>query len=126
MAGNANLRRNVHRHLGDRLRHTVIAGATHQEPQALVPQLPTGEPATDSREVPFFIPDQIAARTRDWCQRGIDARIADAWRPFLQWCDTWLVIKRQNGPHAVEATYREILDGKASPHSGHVLSIWPG
>jgi hypothetical protein len=124
LAGNAKLQHAVLRHFGDQLRQTVVAGATHQQGWAATQLTPSDEPAANPRSVSFSAPDRIVARTREWGHSGLDARMADAWGPFAEWCDAWLVIKRKHGPPAVEAAYREILHDKVPPANAYVLSMW--
>ena len=33
----------------------------------------------------FFAPDRVAKRTPDWGREGLEARLAEAWRPYLEW-----------------------------------------
>ena len=40
----------------------------------------------------FFAPDRVAKRTADWGRDGFERRLAEAWRPYLKWCDGWLTI----------------------------------
>jgi hypothetical protein len=96
-----------------------MVGATHwDEPPAAQADLPG--PATAF----FFAPDQIAKRTKDWGRAGLNDRVAEAWRRFVEFADGWLEICRSAGPEAVEATYGELVEGQSDPAVGHVLSLW--
>jgi hypothetical protein len=35
----------------------------------------------------------------------------------------WLVVRQHAGPQAVQAAYREVLDGRGDPRFGHMLSL---
>jgi hypothetical protein len=35
----------------------------------------------------------------------------------------WLEIERGRGKAAIEATYRKVLDGRAAPDRGYILSL---
>lgn len=112
LAGNAEVRAAVHARLGAGLRHSAAVGVTHGG---------AFEGAPDA--VPFFVPDRIRARTRDWGGAGFDERLGVAWRPFVEWCDGWLEIEHGHGPRDVEAAYRQVLEGRAAPETAHVLSL---
>jgi hypothetical protein len=118
IAGDAAVRAAVHREYRDRLTHSMLVGATHwDEPPAAPADLPGPAPAF------FFAPDQIVKRTKEWGRAGLDERVAEAWRRYVEFVDGWLEIRRRAGPAAVEATYRELVDGRTDPAIGHVLSL---
>jgi hypothetical protein len=121
IAGDAAVRAAVHAAYGDRLTHSMMVGATHwDEPRPAPADLPGPAPSF------FFAPDQIVKRTKDWGRAGLGDRVAEAWRRFVEFADGWLEIRHGAGPEAVEATYRELVDGRADPSVGHVLSLWTG
>ncbi|MCI0777359.1 MAG: DUF2855 domain-containing protein, partial [Chloroflexi bacterium] len=62
--------------------------------------------------------------TADWGPEGLEQRIGDAWRRFRDSSDAWLNVKRDAGEEAIERVYREVLEGRARPDEGHVLSMW--
>ena len=62
-------------------------------------------------------------RSADWGSEELDRRVADAWRPFVEWSTGWLEIMRGEGPDAVQAAYLELLEGRTDPSVGHVLSL---
>ena len=118
ISGNHELRASVHRRYGETLRASLAVGQTHWGDAAGErPPLPGPEP------VFFFAPDRIRKRTKDWGRDGLEARIAEAWGPFIDWTDGWLAVARGSGPGAVEAAYREVLGGRCAPWTGHVLSL---
>jgi hypothetical protein len=118
IAGDAAVRATVHRAYGDRLAHSMMVGATHwDEPPAGPSDLPGPAPAF------FFAPDQIVKRTQEWGRAGLNDRVAEAWRRYVEFADSWLEIRRRAGPDAVEATYRELVDGGTDPAVGHVLTM---
>lgn len=119
IAGDAGVRAAVHSAYGARLTHSMIVGATHwDESPAAQAGLPGPAPLF------FFAPDRIAKRTKDWGRAGLGDRVAEAWRRYVEFADGWLEIRRGAGPEAVEATYRELVDGRADPAVGHVLTVW--
>lgn len=118
VAGDRDVLHGVHTRLGDRLRCSMTVGATHWDHQpAAHDDLPGPEPQF------FFAPAQIAKRTREWGSDGLDARLAEAWDRFAGWCDAWVRFERAEGPGAVEATYRVLLDGGADPAVGSICSL---
>lgn len=118
ISGDGAVRADVHEHYGDDLRHSAVVGATHFE------QLAPGE----ARSLPgpnpqfFFAPDQVRRRTAEWGGEGLDSRFADAWGPFVEWAGGWLEVVRREGGEEIERAYLELLDGKANPSAGYVLS----
>ena len=121
IAGSTILRTAVHRHLGNFLRHSLIAGATHQEPQGIDSKLPGPEP------VPFFAPAWIRRRTQQWTTAEADRRLAEAWRgfvvPMLDKSRRWMTITSSSGVTAVGRIYDDVIAGRASAEQGHVLSL---
>jgi hypothetical protein len=120
IAGDAPVRAAVHRAYADRLAHSMAVGATHWDtPQEMPADLPGAAPSF------FFAPDQIIKRTKDWGRDGLNDRVGEAWRRYVEFSDTWLRIRHGHGPDAVEEAYLELVDGRSDPTTGHVLSMWP-
>jgi hypothetical protein len=118
MAGDAQVRKAVHDRLGRALVHSAVVGATHHDRMGGVPDsLPGPRPTF------FFAPDRVSKRTSDWGRDGFEQRLADAWRPYLQWCHGWLEVIEEDGPDALEAAYLDLLDGRIDPAKAHVLSL---
>jgi Protein of unknown function (DUF2855) len=118
MAGDARVRTRVHGQLGQALVHSAVVGATHHDRMGDVPEsLPGPRPKF------FFAPDRVAKRMTDWGRDGFESRLADSWRPYLQWCDGWLEVIEAQGPEALESAYLDLLDGRIDPAKGHVLSL---
>ena len=118
MAGDAQVRMAVHAHLGPALVHSAVVGATHHDRMGDVPDsLPGPRPKF------FFAPDRVAKRTADWGRDGFEDRLAEAWRPYLQWCEGWLEVIEGQGPQALADAYLDLLDGRIDPAKAHVLSL---
>jgi hypothetical protein len=118
MAGDAELRDAVHEHYGERLAHSAVVGATHHDRMGELPDSLKGP-----RPVFFFAPDQAGKRAKEWGRDGLERRIAEAWRPYVQWTGDWLKVCHGEGPEALERAYLDLLDGRIDPAQAHVLSI---
>jgi Protein of unknown function (DUF2855) len=120
IAGDAAVRASVHQSYGDRLAHSMMVGATHwDEPSVSPADLPGPAPSF------FFAPDQITKRNKEWGRAGLNDRVGEAWRRYVEFSDTWLRIRHGYGPDAVEDAYLELVEGRTDPATGHVLSMWP-
>jgi len=119
MAGNADLRGRLHRHLKHKLVYSGRVGLTHQD-AAVDEELPGAKPAW------FFAPDQIRKRAREWGPGGIDTRFTAAWSGFLPLLEQSLTVAESRGPVAVENIYRATLAGRVPPDQGHMLSLADG
>ncbi len=118
MAGDAQVRTRVHGRLGQALVHSAVVGATHHDRMGAVPEsLPGPRPAF------FFAPNRVAKRTAEWGRDRFERRLADAWRPYLQWCDGWLEVIEGAGADALKEAYLDLLDGRIDPAKAHVLSL---
>jgi hypothetical protein len=118
MAGDAAVREAVHGHYGDELTHSAVVGATHHDQLGEVPEgLPGPRPTF------FFAPDRVGKRSAEWGRDGLERRLADAWRPYVEWTDSWLQVTHGVGPQALESAYLELLDGRIDPASAHVVTL---
>lgn len=119
MSGDATVRQAVHEHFADKLRHSMVVGATHRDATASAGQahLPGPPPAF------FFAPDRVKKRSGDWGAAGLQSRAADAWHPFCEWTDGWLEVIAGNGFEAIKRAWLDLLDGRVPPHEAHVLSL---
>jgi hypothetical protein len=119
IAGDVDVRAAIHGHFGDELRHSAVVGATHWES----PGAESGDPLPGPQPEFFFAPDHVRRRSADWGREELDRRVAEAWRPFVEWATGWLQVVRGQGPDAVQSAYLELLDGRSDPSVGHVLSL---
>jgi NADPH:quinone reductase-like Zn-dependent oxidoreductase len=117
MAGGGVVLGDVHRHFRDALRKSCLVGATHWEDTAAPADLPGPEPTF------FFAPDRVVKRRADWGSNGLEARVTEAWQAFLESVDSWLTIVERNGREELEATWLEVLEGKASPAVGYIIRM---
>jgi hypothetical protein len=118
MAGNSDVRSAVHEHYRDGLVHSAVVGATHHDRLGQIPDaLPGPRPAF------FFAPDRVSKRGKDWGREQFERRLADAWRPYIEWTAGWLEVIHGQGPAILERTYLDLLDGRIDPAQAHVLSL---
>ncbi len=116
-SGNGDVVNGLHRHLGDNVKYSCIVGATHWGSAPRAEDLPGAAPTF------FFAPAQIQKRAQDWGPEGLQERLGGAWTRFRAASDAWLEVRRSQGKAQVERAYREVLDGRATPNVGHVLSL---
>jgi len=117
MAGDGNVIAEVHHHYAGSLVHSCRVGATHWEDLAPPVELPGPRPQM------FFAPDHVTKRRKDWGGPGFDERLGSAWQGFVASAATWLELVEGHGPEAVAHAYVEVLEGRARPDQGHVLSL---
>ena len=117
MAGSGEIRSSVHHHWNDSLKYSCSVGATHWEQMAGGAGLPGPKPTL------FFAPEQIRKRGQDWGPGGIEHRVSQTWKAFIPSVDRWMKIERNSGAQQVEAVYRQVLDGKSDPSTGHILAL---
>jgi len=118
VTGSATVRRGIHAHYGDDLRHDMILGGTHWEDMA-------GGSGDLAGPTPafFFAPGHVAKRNTDWGPAELDRRIEQAWGRYSEWAGGWIDFHHDTGPVAVERIYRELLDNRSDPTVGHIVSM---
>ena len=116
-AGNATLAGAVHRQLSERLKYSCSVGITHWE------QMAPGEELPGPPRIFFFAPDYAKKRMGDWGAAPFAARVREAMQRFLDSTAGWLRVVEGRGQAAVESVYRAMLEGKADPAEGHILSL---
>jgi hypothetical protein len=118
IAGDGEVRKAIHTHLGDELVHSMAVGVTHwEEFGAGAGELPGPTPEL------FFAPDRVVKRAKDWGRAGLEQRVADAWHPFCEWTGGWLEVERGEGFDAVREAYLAVLEGRVDPRTAQVISL---
>jgi Protein of unknown function (DUF2855) len=118
ISGDSDVRRAIHHHYRDALADSMVVGVTHWEKlDAGAGDLPGPTPTL------FFAPDRVVKRSEDWGAAGLEARVAEAWRPFSEWTGGWLDVVRGHGFEAVQRAYLDVLEGRVDPKTAHVLSL---
>lgn len=111
-AGNGAHLRDVHERLGEALKRSIMVGFTHR--RAATDAEPP--PSPDSQF--FFAPDEIAQRAQD-----LGRQYAEAWRGFAPVVQRAMRIERITDGDELVRAYRELLDGRADPAVGFVVSL---
>ncbi|MES2070458.1 MAG: DUF2855 family protein, partial [Pseudomonadota bacterium] len=78
MAGNGQLRSDLHHHYRDNMKYSCAVGGTHWDELGGGANLPGARPAL------FFAPAQIKKRMADWGPGGVQQKLALAWQQFMQ------------------------------------------
>jgi hypothetical protein len=116
LSGDTDVVRRVHARYGDDLVQSTVVGATHWEDRR-----PTGEPLSGPPPTMFFAPTQIDRRREDWGSDGLDARLATAWRPFLEFVDGQVAIEHLTGADAAVDVFTRLVENRTTPDVAHVL-----
>lgn len=119
MAGSASVRSAVHGQFADNLAFSLTVGATHWEEQPAAEGAPLPGPTPEF----FFAPGQSAKRSEEWGPEVLAERIAAAFNSLLDGTDKWLTVNNRTGPDGIDATYRDLLEGRADPATGFVCSM---
>jgi hypothetical protein len=121
MAGNARVLAAVHEHFASELKHSCLVGATHWEARGagFAPRDPLPGPKPEL----FFAPDHIRAASHALGAEGFGASVAESWEPFADAAHGWIETTRHRGEAAVRAAYLEVLENRALPERGYVLSL---
>jgi NADPH:quinone reductase-like Zn-dependent oxidoreductase len=115
MAGDPRVIDALAERLGDRFFYNCMVGGAHWDARAMEAK---GPPRTL-----FFAPDRIAKRRKDWGAEGLATRYGAAWTGFLAAAESWLTVLEGRGEADVLARWAALLDGKARPEEGYILSL---
>lgn len=122
MAANGALRSTVHGHFGEALKLSCAVGATNWD-QMLGDQ--AGLPGP--RPLRFFVPSQVGKRMKDWGPAAVQAAILRDWTAFVDRAldprAPWLTVANGSGIEAVRRAWLDLVDGRADPKVGQVLTL---
>ena len=111
-AGDRGIVRSLHERLGETLIRSILVGFTHWQAEA--DEGPVPGPAPEF----FFAPAELARRGRELGQL-----YASAWERFAPVAERTVRIERvKDGAHLVRL-YHALLEGRADPAAGYVVSI---
>ncbi len=116
-AGNANVVRAVHEHLGDSLQHSAAIGGTHWDADR-----PEGHHPGPRQEF-FFAPSQVEKRAGDWGGAELQKRINTAWVEFMPLATSTLSVESHAGIESARALYHATLAGAASASAAPVIRL---
>ncbi|MFK7828208.1 MAG: DUF2855 family protein [Congregibacter sp.] len=118
MAGNGSLNDALHHHFGERLAYDCRIGMTHIDAApAADTELPGPKPEM------FFAPHQAAKRGQEWGAEELEQRIGSSFVRFREFADSWLRIRRFDGPDAATQAFEAVLAGKTDPDEGYTVSL---
>lgn len=118
MAGNKTVLRALHEHYRDNMKYSCQVGATH-----------VGSVEVDTDNMPgatpefFFAPGQAQKRNGEWGAGQVEMRVGESLQSFHDFSDRWLTVQSGYGPDAIDATFKRVLAGNASPSEGLILSM---
>lgn len=116
IADNPDIRRRVHAHFNEQLRHSSRAGFTHGVAGVAEP-LPGPEP------VFFFTPTHILALRKAWGPDVLRERLIASQRRVFARLAPHLRIRTGVGQAAVEMAYHEVRTGRAAPQDAWILCV---
>jgi hypothetical protein len=118
VAGNPDVRRELHERLPDVLCASIMVGATHWQGASLAGQgLPGPQPGF------FFAPTVAAERATALGPAVFAARVGEAWAEFAARLPQLIDIEQRRGVEALAAAYTELVDGIADPRRGLVFAL---
>jgi hypothetical protein len=65
----------------------------------------------------------LAKRGKEWGRDELNSRMNSALADFTTDSHRWMDIQETHGEDAVAAAYNELVSGKISPETGHILSF---
>jgi Protein of unknown function (DUF2855) len=117
MSGNAAVRAAIHGHLQNDLRYSGQVGWTHWDQGQAAEPLPGVAPTI------FSSLEHIRHRNKEWGAASFERRFDAASRAFLPATEDWLRLVHGRGRAAVGQVYEALLNGRAKPDEGHILSV---
>ena len=111
-AGDRALLRGLHEQLGDGLVRSILVGFTHRKEASDEAPLPGPAPEF------FFAPDEMVRRGRELGQR-----YGAAWQSFEPVTERTMRIERVTDGDQLVRVYRGLLEGRADPAVGYVVSL---
>lgn len=117
MSGNTEVRRRLHRHLGDNMKHSAAVGTSHWDRFQPGGGLPGARPRF------FFAPAQIEKRRSEWPAGEVEQRMQSAWQRAAADCLTWMKLETGSGLEAACTAYMLLADGKVPPDTAHYIRL---
>jgi hypothetical protein len=128
MSGSEVQRLAVHAHFNGALSYSCAVGGAQWD------ALGHGGGLTGPRPTLFFAPTQLKKRSsppaEGWEAERLAQRVQAAWTRLMAAMDgagtvPWLQVHEGHGVEAVRQAYLALIEGRADPRAGHMLSLWP-
>lgn len=119
LAGNSELRHQIHSRLGDALKSSRAVGMTHWQASAGL----AGAALPGVRPEFFFAPSYAQERIAVLGQAEFKARLDQAWFDFIEQAEAWITVIEFLGPESVLARYAASQRGDIAPDEGYILFL---
>ncbi|MFK7958818.1 MAG: DUF2855 family protein [Lysobacterales bacterium] len=116
IAGNGQLRDQVHEQYNAQLRHSCSIGGSHWQARSDQP------PAMGPKPRFLFAPSHVEKRVAQWGAAKFSEAVALAWQGFLPLAIQAVEVTPRIGPDAMAETYQDLLRGKNDPRHGYMAS----
>ncbi|WP_026942606.1 DUF2855 family protein [Hellea balneolensis] len=117
MAGNGKVMANVYDHFEENIVYNCMVGKSHWN------GAPPRPPKLGAPPAMFFAPDRVKIRMKDWGGEGFAKNLAALWLPFCETAKDWLDITESHEVTELLKTYKDFLNGHASPAKGYLFKI---
>ena len=117
MSANGEVLGRLHKHLGDNMKVCSNVGITHWDDANMGPDF------IAERSEQFFAPGHIVKRIKDWGGRQFDEKSTQFVVSASAKSKQWLEINKVVGLAGLDSVYADVLNGKASPKEGIIISM---
>jgi hypothetical protein len=114
VAGNRDVMASVHRQLGDSLIYSGLVGQTHWEDK----DKRTDDELPGPRQIVWSGPDQVMTLRERHGEKGFVKLVQAAMIDFMMAAYDWIKVIPAEGPEAIDARVKEILDGEINADEG--------
>lgn len=117
MAGNGSVMATIYDHFEENIIYNCMVGKSHWD------GAPPKKAALGAPPVMFFAPDRVKQRMQDWGSAGFAEKLAARWLPFCDNAKDWLEIAESHEITDLLKSYKDFLQGDASPAKGYLFKI---
>jgi hypothetical protein len=117
VAGNANVRLEIHRHFGDMLKHSAMVGFAHWDSP------PSNEALPGPKHELFFGPSHITRLHEKWGVSEFDRRFEAVAPGFIEALDRWIHLVGSQSREDVQSIYLKYVEGTAPADIGYIFSL---
>ncbi len=115
-AGNSEVLRAVHEHLGDNLAYSCLVGATHVDGR-----IGGSKDMPGPQPILFFAPHYAVAAIKELGAKVFGQTIAESWHKFMNEVDSTIEVDVRPGIAAARDTFVEMVKGHVDPAVGIVI-----